>query len=220
MECTAASRYEAWENTWQIPCVSSRATITAHKRRRFLRSGRWPEGCWANVWADKGGITSNKRKGTRHDEAIEKAHKENGLASDRLAPGAPRLHKHWDTSTRRRNVSKTWRQHSTPARLFLFFCLGLDLPLLHEALTFIDSTCRTLDNLGTDPQGGCEVASVKETKIPTTGSSTSSTFTCAALVPYNGQKYSLREWPTTSGFTYPSPTISCWVVPSAVESEA
>ena len=60
-------------------------------------------------------------------------------------------------------------------------------------LTFIDSTGKTLDNLGTDPQGGCEVASVNETKIPTTGSSTSSTFTCAALVPYNGQKYSLRE---------------------------
>jgi hypothetical protein len=60
-------------------------------------------------------------------------------------------------------------------------------------VTFIDSTGKTVDNLQTSPQGGCEVASVVETKSPTGGSSASSTFTCAALVPYSQTKYSLRE---------------------------
>ena len=59
---------------------------------------------------------------------------------------------------------------------------------------FIDSTGKTVDNLGTDPQGGCEVASVDETKFAPDGSLVSSmSFTCAALVPYSGSKYSLRE---------------------------
>ena len=60
-------------------------------------------------------------------------------------------------------------------------------------VTFIDSTGKTVDNLQTGPQGGCEAASVIETKFPTGGGSTSSTFTCAALVPYSQTKYSLRE---------------------------
>ena len=70
-------------------------------------------------------------------------------------------------------------------------------------VTFIDSTGKTVDNLRTSPQGGCEVASVDETKIPAGGSATSSSFTCAALVPYSQTKYSLRECTNNEWISFP-----------------
>jgi hypothetical protein len=72
------------------------------------------------------------------------------------------------------------------------------------AITFIDSTGKTLDGLKTpDPQGGCEVASVDETKLASNGSITSTSFTCMALVPYSGVKYSLRECSNNEFFSLP-----------------
>lgn len=61
------------------------------------------------------------------------------------------------------------------------------------AITFIDSTGKTGDSLRTPPsQGDCDVAAVDETKYAPNGGVISSTsFTCAALVP-SGEKYSLR----------------------------
>jgi hypothetical protein len=64
-------------------------------------------------------------------------------------------------------------------------------------ITFIDSTGTTEDKLQTPapqlgPQG-CEVAAVQEHKHPTSGGDSTTNITCMAIVPYSGQKYSLRE---------------------------
>jgi hypothetical protein len=72
-------------------------------------------------------------------------------------------------------------------------CQSTTLPA-KLALTFIDSTGKTVDALRTPPsKGACEMASVTETKYAPDGSITTptTTFTCLGLVP-SGQKWILK----------------------------
>jgi hypothetical protein len=61
------------------------------------------------------------------------------------------------------------------------------------AITYIDGVGNkaALGFSTPDSQGGCKVAKVEETDFKVDGSITSSTFTCKALVPFNGTKYIL-----------------------------